>query len=357
MTGTPERPQAAAAYLTDRWKGLGRSRSLADVVPLSRGIIPAGHREENGLGRRASGLLSGEACDPVSARVHVESLAARESDERHAVLVRQGDRQAGGRSDRDDKRHARHRGLLHDLEARAAAHGEDPVRQRDAVHEELFADDLVDRIVPADVLPYAPAAAGGVEQPGAVEAARPREQRLPGPEALRDRGDRLGGGEGRVLRDRMAGGHADGLQGGLAADAAAGRHVEVAAQPVRVELDVGAEDRAHDVVLLRYVGVRAVLDAGEVALPGDDPLRQEEPGRELEVVSRRPHRDGQRRGGVTFSAVLHADLQRLLRRKTVAFLDEAPRAPLPYLHGRYRAGAVHGAASRLEAFVMRTRAL
>src|SRR5213592_4570152 len=214
MTGTPERPQAAAAYLTDRWKRLGRSRSLADVVPLSRGIIPAGPREENGLVWRASGLR-GEARDPVSARVHVESLASRKSDERHAELVRQGDRQAGGRPDRDDERHARDGGLLHDLEARAAAHGEDPVRQRDAVREELFADDLVDRIVPADVLPHATAAARGVEQPRGVESARLREERLPGPEALRDRGDRLGGGKGRVFRDRMAGGHADRLQGCL----------------------------------------------------------------------------------------------------------------------------------------------
>src|SRR2546428_828676 len=86
----------------------------------------------------------------------------------------------------------------------------------------------------------------------------------------------------------------------------------------RIRSDSGRESRAHDVVLWRHAGFGAVLDACEVPLPGDDPFRQEESGRELEVVSRRPHRYGERRGGVAFPAVLHADLQRLLRRETVA---------------------------------------
>ena len=50
-------------------------------------------------------------------------------------------------------RHSGRRGLLRDLEARATAHDEDAIVQRQSILKQRPADHLVDRVVPADVLP------------------------------------------------------------------------------------------------------------------------------------------------------------------------------------------------------------
>src|SRR5207237_7290356 len=89
-------------------------------------------------------------------------------------------------------------------------------------------------------------------------------------EPLRNRDDRLRVECGLAGRNRMTDGDADGVEGGLPADAARRGHVEVAREAVRAELHVGPEDGAHDVVLLSDAGIRAIFDSRAVPLAGYD---------------------------------------------------------------------------------------
>src|SRR5690348_12529163 len=93
-----------------------------------------------------------EAGDPFGARVDVEPVAAEEADEGHAQpppdLDRQVRRRGHGAQDREpgDGR------LLRDLERDPTRHEQDPVVQWQAPGQELGPDELVERVVAADVL-------------------------------------------------------------------------------------------------------------------------------------------------------------------------------------------------------------
>src|SRR2546427_3600258 len=315
--------------------------------PVPRIAACTSHRSGRRRLEVSTSFSSGErrsACqihDALCASIDVEPVSAGETDEGHAEFLRDGHREAGRRSDRNYEGDARDGRFLQDLEAAPPAHREDRTGQGSSTGEERLPDDLVDRVVSPDVLAQTRQLTRGVEQSGRVEPSRLGKQSLVFSEPLRNRGDRLRVERGLAGRNRMTDGDADGLEGGLPADAARGGHVEVAREAVRAELYGGPEDRAHDVVLLRDAGIRAVFDSRDIPLAGYDSLGEQESRGQFEVVAGRAHRH--RQGGrlsLPLRAALHADLHRLLRRKLVRLLTRAGTAHLPDRGGRRLSRAV-----------------
>src|SRR6266705_4174234 len=124
-----------------------------------------------------------------------------------------------------------------------------------------------------------------------MQASRFGEESLFFAEPLRNRPNYVGIDPRTSLGHRMTGRDANRLEGCLPAHPARGRHVEMAAQAVRAKRNLRAQDRAHDVVFLDDSRVGAILDSNDVALAGHDPLREEEPRSEFEVVTGGSHRD------------------------------------------------------------------
>ena len=115
------------------------------------------------------------------------------------------------------------------------------------------------------------------------------KRRLAGPERPRQAVDHLRREAGHPWDGRMAARHADRGDRPLAAGAAARGDERVAVQPGRVRGDAGPKP------CLRRVQPGSP-DALDVPGPGDDPLGEEEAGRQVHVVARRPHRHRDRGG-------------------------------------------------------------
>ena len=127
---------------------------------------------------------------------------------------------------------------------------------------------------------------GGVQSAGAVELGLRPAQGCRQP--LQSRGADL---EVAAFPRRDL--HPHGVQGSLAADAAARRREEMAQQVSGVEADVIREGHLDDVANALVRARRpAVLDVGDIARVGDHALREQEPHREIEVVPRCTHGDG-----------------------------------------------------------------
>jgi hypothetical protein len=95
------------------------------------------------------------------------------------------------------------------------------------------------------------------------------------------------------VADRRSGAYGpDEFQRRLATDAATGGRVHVATQALRVKGNARLEIDVHDVVLLGFLGVRAVGDPGDGPPVRDDALRIEKAGRQFEVVAGRAERHG-----------------------------------------------------------------
>ena len=109
--------------------------------------------------------------DPLGSGVDVEAFGPDEAEQGHAVLAGQLDGQARRRADGRQHRDAGDRRLLHQLEARPAADQQDGVVEGRAAGEERRADELVQGVVPADVLAHVEQPAVGVEQRRGVQAA------------------------------------------------------------------------------------------------------------------------------------------------------------------------------------------
>src|SRR5581483_9820578 len=90
--------------------------------------------------------------DAPRLRVDVDAAVADEAAEGHPPVASELDRQTRRRTDGDDDRAAGDGRFLDKLEREAAADAEDAVRQGKAALAERPADDLVERVVPADVL-------------------------------------------------------------------------------------------------------------------------------------------------------------------------------------------------------------
>ena len=93
------------------------------------------------------------------------------------------------------------------------------------------ADDLVHRVVAADVLAEAEQLAALVDEAGRVEPAGRGERRLGGAQSFGKRGDELGREHELAVHGRSL--HRHRLEGALPANPARGRGVEVAAQAAR----------------------------------------------------------------------------------------------------------------------------
>src|SRR5215469_7970881 len=110
--------------------------------------------------------------DSMRSRVDVEAALAEEPHEGHVGGEGHLHGHARGRGHRGHYGDARLERLLHDLEARPAAHHEGVAIERHPVGEDHVADHLVHRIVAADVLAEDDETPFGVEETRRVEPAR-----------------------------------------------------------------------------------------------------------------------------------------------------------------------------------------
>jgi hypothetical protein len=110
-------------------------------------------------------------CEARRSGVDVEPVSADES--REALLVRAGelDREARGRGDARDDRHASGEGFLDDFERRAAAHEKDVTVERQPAAAQRVAEHFVDCVVPADILACGEQIPVGVEKRRGVQPA------------------------------------------------------------------------------------------------------------------------------------------------------------------------------------------
>src|SRR6185436_1821210 len=113
-----------------------------------------------------------------------------------------------------------------------------------------------------------------------------------------------------------------GIDRGLAADAAARRHVEVALQALEVDLDARRELDAHDVHQAIGCTLPARHDALHVAAPADDAFREKESHGEILVVPRRAHRDGDRllSAAAVAARIAQPNLERLFGRDEIGIV-------------------------------------
>src|SRR6187551_3073788 len=110
-------------------------------------------------------------------RINVEALAADESEERDSGLFRQVDRQTGWRRDGDDDRNPGEPRLLHDLERYASADDEHAGWNRQVI-EQQRSEDLIGRVVAADVLRRRHQIAASRKECNPVQPAGLTERRL-----------------------------------------------------------------------------------------------------------------------------------------------------------------------------------
>src|SRR5690606_7960225 len=87
-------------------------------------------------------------------RIDVESISLQEADERDTELFRELDRERRRRADCREQRAAGHHRFLHQLEARAAADDDAVLGDRQRAGHESIPDELVERVVAADVLAH-----------------------------------------------------------------------------------------------------------------------------------------------------------------------------------------------------------
>ena len=165
----------------------------------------------------------------------------------------------------------------------------------------------------------------GVNRPVACRPPVRSNVRLRRAQALGQRADDVRRHE-RAVAQRL-GGHLDRVDRGLPAHAAGRRHGEVALHETGLERP--AEMDGHDVIgLLAQLDVGAVLDLGYLELRCQEALGVQEPGSELEIMSRGAHRDGDAHR--LLARPSGTDLERLLPGEAVA-----PLTPHAILHRQH----------------------
>ena len=160
-----------------------------------------------------------------------------------------------------------------------------------------------------DVLAHREQFAFRVEQPGGVQTAGFVERLLFGSQLGRQLQQRLRGDERLALgQGREVTVH--GLNGRLAAEAAARAGIDVAPELGQVEFDIGRKEHIEHVAVQRRLALLTGCDLEHVARHGDHALGKQEAKRELLVVAGGAHGHGHR-------LALDADFQRLLPRQKV----------------------------------------
>ena len=180
------------------------------------------------------------------------------------------------------------------------------------LREDLRPDELVERVVPTDVLAQREELALRREQPRRVEAAGLVERLLGGAEQVRQ-GEQHAAVDDRAVRDGL-GADGDLVERGLAADPAGRRRDEV---PLRDDARVerpGEADRDPVVGLVHLAGVAGLEPQDLRAV--DQALGLQEARRELVLEARGPHRDRDR--DRVLAGTRGPDLERLLADDAVA---------------------------------------
>src|SRR5438046_9770161 len=152
------RTAACTANRSGRW--------ALEVSTLIFGLGPHGPRPD-----RPGRPDEGQVANSLRARVHVEPIPARESDQRHPEFLGDGAREARGGAHRDHQREGGDRGLPQDPQTGPAAHREDDLRERHPASEERLPHDLVDRVVSADVLAKGEELPSGIDPSSGVPSA------------------------------------------------------------------------------------------------------------------------------------------------------------------------------------------
>src|SRR5437588_481352 len=121
----------------------------------------------------------------------------------------------------------------------------------------------------------------------------------------------------------------DRLDRGLPAYSAARRRVEVPPEALLIDPHTRPQEHVDDIVSLLAVerAVGAVINAIDLLGGLHDAFGEEEAGGQLEVVSGRPHRDGDLQGRLV-AAKAQSDFERLLDRERVL---ADPHHPFPHL--------------------------
>src|SRR5688572_9568985 len=257
--------------------------------------------------------------DSIGPAVDVEAVRLQKPDQRDAELAREFYGERRRRADGRDERHAGHLRFLHELEARAAADDDAASFKRHLATQQRVTDELVERVVPADVLAQRDDLARRVEQARRVQAARLLEdgllrlQRRRQPPERGARHVKLGGA------DVVLPLHGDGVDRSLAANATARRHVEVALEALEVDLDAGTELDADDVDQAVGRALPARDHVLHITARMDDAFREQEPDGEVLVVPWCAHRDrdGLLGAAAVASRVAQTNLERLLDRDEI----------------------------------------
>src|SRR5438067_4025073 len=291
-----EPPQATSAAQMDSTM-LSRmfvSRSSGGSDPPSRGLVPQAHF---GKSTDAKSLTSERpSAEARRVRIHRHCAISHETAKCHARGAREIDgERAGGGNARHDGDSGR-RGLLNDLEAGAPADQKhDGVVAGDLSREHQRADHLVDRVVPPDVLERRDRLQARIQSGSGMNATRPREIRLHGPQ-VRHRRRHVRRGDRRPIRKPLAP-----IDDVLDAPASAytacrGRQRTAPRQrhPFDVELRAGSGSNVDRVAEPFLIGPSAVRHAGHVVARRDHSFRVEKPHGQLAIVSGRPHRDRKR---------------------------------------------------------------
>ncbi len=220
--------------------------------------------------------------------VHVEAIAPQEADEGLPQALGGLHGKVRRRRHGAEDRHARHGGLLNDLEAHPSGNHDESVVERQPPGEDLGADELVERVVATDVLADVQDATVPVEEARGVETARRVERRLSRPERVRQGTDHIRRDDGSRARKRLAA-DLDLVERGLAADPARCRRDEMAfGGEGGVEGPAEADD---DGVVGLGMGDRvAEIDPLDLRAV-DEALGAEEADGELRLVTRGAHRD------------------------------------------------------------------
>jgi len=279
-------------------------------------------------------------------RVGVEGGAAAEAEQGDPRLLREVHGEGRGRRDGRERRDAGHVRLLHQLERGAARDLEHGGAQGQEVLPQGPAHDLVHGVVPPHVLPHAQqlglagtVAVGAVreaEEPRGVDAAGRGEQLLPGAQPVRQ-GEQRGHGEPGPVRGGVERGDlGDGLDGRRAADPARRRRVDVPLHGGVRQGDPRREPHLHHVVgpLPVRADAAAVVHLHDLGRRAHHALGDEEPGHEVEVVTRGAHRDGER-------PAVEPDLQGLLTGQGVRASGPAAVGGVP-VHAAPLGSSGHG---------------
>src|SRR2546430_5256685 len=133
--------------------GSGRPRASVGLMVGSGGSPASSSTTARALGWSLScATATVLPPDPLGRGVDVEPVVPQEADKCHPEAFRGRDGEARGSADRGEDRDARRDRLLHDLISSAAAHRQHRPLERQPAIEQGAPNDLVDRVMPADVL-------------------------------------------------------------------------------------------------------------------------------------------------------------------------------------------------------------